>query len=70
MKILRASVQSDGSFTLSNLSPGAYRLFAVEEYNAKLMNNPEWQAAQAAEAVVVEVGESATKSVSLRQIRR
>lgn len=70
VKILRASVQSDGSFTLSNLSPGAYRLFAVEEYNAKLMNNPEWQAAQAAEAVVVEVGESATKSVSLRQIRR
>lgn len=69
-KILRASVQTDGSFTLSNLAPGAYKLFAVEEANSKLMNDPEWQAAQASEAVTVELGESATKSVSLRQIRR
>lgn len=69
-KILRASVQTDGSFTLSNLAPGAYKLFAVEEANSKLMNDPEWQTAQASEAVTVEVGESGAKSVSLRQIRR
>jgi protocatechuate 3,4-dioxygenase beta subunit len=69
-KILRASVQTDGSFTLSNVAPGAYKLFAVEEVNAKLMNDPEWQATQASEAVTVEVGESGSKSVALRQIRR
>ncbi len=69
-KIFRASVQTDGSFTLSNLAPGSYKLFAVEEANSKLMNDPEWQAAQASEAVTVELGESATKSVSMRQIRR
>ncbi len=69
-KVLRASVQTDGSFTLSNLAPGAYKLFAVEEVNSKLMNDPEWQATQASEAMTVEVGESGSKSVALRQIRR
>jgi hypothetical protein len=69
-KIVRASAQSDGSFTLTNLEPGTYRVVAVEELNAKLMYDPEWLAARGSEAVSVEVGESGAKSVTLTQIRR
>jgi hypothetical protein len=69
-RVQRATVGADGSFSLANLEPGTYRLLAHEEPDAKLMYDPDWLAAQASEAAVVEVGESGTKTVALRQIRR
>ncbi len=70
VKILRASVGSDGTFSVANLEPGNYRVLAVEEVDTKTMYDPEWLAAHQAETVTVEVGEGATKAVSLRQIRK
>ena len=58
----------DGTFEFAGLRPGKYRLFAWDDVDDDLWQDPEFQKKYESRAVEVTVGESETKSVRPRVI--
>ncbi len=63
---LNARVEDSGNFTIANLPPGTFKVFAFEEYDG---NDPDLLEKFASRAENVKIGEGESKTVNLRQIR-
>lgn len=66
---LTARVEDAGKFSLANLPPGEYKLFAFEEVDTATASDPEFLKKFEERAGNVKIGEGESKSVSLKQIR-
>lgn len=66
---LTARVEDGGKFSLANLPPGEYKLFAFEEIDTATASDPEFLKKFEDRAVNVKIGEGESKSVSLKQVR-
>jgi protocatechuate 3,4-dioxygenase beta subunit len=66
---LTARVEDSGKFTLANLPPGEYKVFAFEEVETATASDPEFLKKFEDRAGNVKIGEGESKSVTLKQIR-
>lgn len=65
---VKQSVDDDGNFKSTGLRPGKYRLFAWEEVDEDLWQDPEFRKNYEGRATEVTVGPSETQNVQLRVI--
>lgn len=66
---LTARVEDAGKFSIANLPPGEYKIFAFEEIDAATASDPEFLKKFEDRAGTVKIGEGESKSLSLKQIR-
>ncbi len=66
---LTARVEDAGKFSIANLPPGEYKIFAFEEIDAATASDPEFLKKFEDRAGNVKIGEGESKSLSLKQIR-
>jgi len=66
---LNARVEDTGKFSIANLPPGEYKLFAFEEVDIATASDPEFLKKFEDRAANVKIGEGDSKSVNLKQIR-
>lgn len=64
-----ATVDATGKFTIGNLGPGEYRLFAFEDIDGNSAADPDFLRRFENRSVTVRIGEAETKAVSLKQVR-
>jgi sarcosine oxidase gamma subunit len=65
-----ANTDQSGSFQLSNLAPGEYRIAAWEDIEPGLAQNPEFRALFESKAAKVTLQESAHATVEIKLIGR
>jgi hypothetical protein len=65
---VKQSVEEDGSFKFTNLRPGKYRLFAWEEVDDALWQDPDFRKAYEGRATDITIGPSETQNAQLRVI--
>jgi hypothetical protein len=66
---LTARVEDAGKFSIANLPPGEYKIFAFEEVDMATASDPEFLKKFEDRAGSVKIGEGESKSLSLKQIR-
>lgn len=66
---LTARVEDAGKFSIANLPPGEYKIFAFEEVDTATASDPEFLKKFEDRAGNVKIGEGESKSLSLKQIR-
>ncbi len=66
---LTARVEDAGKFSIANLPPGEYKIFAFEEVDTATASDPEFLKKFEDRAGSVKIGEGESKSLSLKQIR-
>ena len=64
-----AQVDSTGKFSVANLPPGEYKIFAFEEVDMATASDPDFLLKFADRGVNVKIGEGESKSVTLKQVR-
>jgi len=64
-----ARVEDAGKFSIANLPPGEYKIFAFEEIDAATASDPEFLKKFEDRAGNVKIGEGESKSLNLKQIR-
>jgi hypothetical protein len=64
-----ATVDATGKFTIGNLGPGEYRLFAFEDIDGNSAADPDFLRRFENRSVTVRIGEGESKAVSLKQVR-
>jgi protocatechuate 3,4-dioxygenase beta subunit len=66
---LTARADDAGTFSIPNLPPGEYKLFAFEEVDLTAVSDPEFLKKFEDRAANVKIGEGDSKSVTIKQIR-
>lgn len=66
---LTARADDSGTFSIANLPPGEYKLFAFEEVDTAVASDPEFLKKFEDRAASVKIGEGDSKSVTIKQIR-
>lgn len=66
---LAARVEDSGKFSIANLSPGEYKLFAFEEVDMATASDPDFLKKFEDRAASVKIGEGESKSVTIKQVR-
>jgi hypothetical protein len=64
-----ARVEENGRFTISNMAPGEYKLFAFEESDMATVSDPDFLKKFVGRSIHVKIGEGESKAVNLKQIR-
>jgi hypothetical protein len=63
-----ASVSQAGTFSMTSITPGEYRVYAFEEVDFNQVRDPEFLKKFAGSATTLKLGESESKTLTLKQI--